>query len=139
MMIFCRLLFGSEIFTLYKFFLNSFATCNPVSRLINLSFEIPPDIIKIFFFNLFYYFNFCFKLDPSFFENTIRYKFNQIFHIFKFGITFVYKKLQCFSEIDASPNDFSSGTDSLINCQTFLSVWLIGFLNVLPLVFILVG
>ena len=49
------------------------------------------------------------------------------------------KKLQCFSEIDASPNDFSSGTDSLINCHTFLSVWLIGFLNVLPLVFILVG
>ena len=49
MMIFCRLLFGSEIFTLYEFFLNSFATCNPVSRLIDLSFEIPPDIINIFF------------------------------------------------------------------------------------------
>ena len=28
-------------------------TCEPVSRLINLSFEIPPASISIFFFNLF--------------------------------------------------------------------------------------
>ena len=49
------------------------------------------------------------------------------------------KKLQCFSEIHASPKDFSSDTDSFINCHTFLSVWLIGFLKVLPLVLILVG
>jgi hypothetical protein len=31
------------------------------------------------------------------------------------------KKLQCFFEIQASPKDLSRGTDSLINCQTFLS------------------
>ena len=49
------------------------------------------------------------------------------------------KKLQCFSEIHASPNDFSSGTDSLINCQTFFSDCPTGFLKVLPLVFIFVG
>ena len=50
---FAKLLSGSKIFTLYPFFFNSFATCKPVSRLINLSFEIPPDSISIFFFNLF--------------------------------------------------------------------------------------
>ena len=41
--------FGSDI----PFFLSSLATCCPVSRLISLSFDIPPDIINIFFFNLF--------------------------------------------------------------------------------------
>ena len=49
------------------------------------------------------------------------------------------KKLQCLSEIPASPKVDSSGTDSLMSSQTFLSVWLMGFLNVLPLVLILVG
>ena len=39
----------------------------------------------------------------------------------------------------ASPNWTSFGTDSLIISQTFLLVCLIGFLNVLPPVFILVG
>ena len=34
-------------------FLSSFETCKPVSRLINLSLEIPPASINIFFFNLF--------------------------------------------------------------------------------------
>ncbi len=32
------------------------------------------------------------------------------------------KKLQCFSEIPASPKDDSKGTDSLINSHTFLLV-----------------
>ena len=50
---FAKLLSGSEIFILYPFFFNSFATWKPVSRLINLSIEIPPESISIFFFNLF--------------------------------------------------------------------------------------
>ena len=49
------------------------------------------------------------------------------------------KKLQCFSEIHASPKLLSNGTDCLISSQTFLFVCEIGFLKVLPLVFILVG
>jgi hypothetical protein len=49
------------------------------------------------------------------------------------------KKLQCFSEIPASPKVNPGGTDSLISSQTFFSVWFMGFLNVLPLVLILVG
>ena len=40
------------------FIFNALATCLPVSKLITLSLEIPPEIIKIFFFNLFQYFNF---------------------------------------------------------------------------------
>ena len=43
------------------------------------------------------------------------------------------------SEIQASPKHLSNGTESLISSQTFFSVCDIGFLNVLPLVFILVG
>ena len=49
------------------------------------------------------------------------------------------KKLQCFSEIQASPKLLSKGTDSLINSQTFLFVCDLGFLKVLPLVLIRVG
>ena len=39
---FNKFLSGSQIVTLYLFFFNSFATSFPVSKLINLSFEIPP-------------------------------------------------------------------------------------------------
>ena len=35
---------GSKILILYPFFFSSLATCLPVSRLITLSFEIPPEI-----------------------------------------------------------------------------------------------
>ena len=49
------------------------------------------------------------------------------------------KKFECFSEIYASPNLVLAGTDSLINSHTFFVVFFIGFLNVLPLVLILVG
>ena len=48
--------FGSVIFTRKPFFFNSFATCLPVSRLITLSLDIPPEIINIFFLKLFQYF-----------------------------------------------------------------------------------
>ena len=37
------------------------------------------------------------------------------------------KKLQCFSEIHASPKLLSNGTDCLISSQTFLFVCEIGF------------
>ena len=49
------------------------------------------------------------------------------------------KKLQCLSEIYASPKLLSKGTDSLISSHTFFLVCDLGFLKVLPLVFILVG
>ena len=47
-----KFLSGSEILTVYPYFFNSFDTCNPVSRLIKRSFEIPPEIISIFFFQI---------------------------------------------------------------------------------------
>jgi hypothetical protein len=49
------------------------------------------------------------------------------------------KKLQCLSEIQASPKHWFNETESFISSQTFFFVCVIGFLKVLPLVFILVG
>ena len=49
------------------------------------------------------------------------------------------KKLQCFSEIAASPKDVLSGTDFFISSQTFKDVLFTGFLKVLPPVLILEG
>ena len=45
-----NLLSGSQVTTLYLFFFNSLVTCFPVSRLISLSFDKPPQSTKIFFF-----------------------------------------------------------------------------------------
>ncbi len=49
------------------------------------------------------------------------------------------KKFECFSEMQASPNFVLDGTEFLINSHAFFDVSFIGFLNVLPLVLILVG
>jgi len=62
-----------------------------------------------------------------------------LFISLKVALFLFTKKLQCLSEMLASPKVVSKGTDSLINSHAFLLVWLIGFLNVLPLVLILVG
>ena len=70
----------------------------------------------------------------SFDTNSIR-----LFISLKEALPLFTKKLQCFSEIQASPKLLSKGTDSLINSQTFLFVCDLGFLKVLPLVLILVG
>ena len=57
----------------------------------------------------------------------------------KVAFPLLIKKLQCFSEIAASPNEVFNGTDFCINCQTFSCVLSIGFLKVLPPVFIFDG
>ena len=57
----------------------------------------------------------------------------------KEALPLLIKKLQCFSEIAASPNDVFNGTDFFINSQTFREVLSNGFLKVLPPVLILEG
>jgi len=79
------------------------------------------------------------SLIPVFLNTLSETKSIKFFISLNLALPLFTKKLQCFSEMHASPNDFSSETDSLINCQTFLSVWSIGFLKVLPLVLIFVG
>ena len=58
---------------------------------------------------------------PVFLNTLSETKSIKFFISLNLALPLFIKKLQCFSEIHASQNVFLSGTDSLINCQTFLS------------------
>ena len=109
------------------------------SILISLSFENPPASINIFFF--IYSTNIISKLSltPVEAKTFSLTKFISFFISLQLALFLFMKKLQCFSEIAASPNLISSGTDDLMSSQTFLFVCSKGFLKVLPPVLIFVG
>ena len=111
----------------------------PVSKLIFLSLEFPPESLKFFFYS-------------NLFSPTILISNSKFTPVFKktFSLTFsinfstsaevafplFMKKLQCFLDILAPPTVRFEQSDDLISFHAFSSL---GFLNVLPHVLILFG